>query len=370
MNDYYKILGVAKSASQDEIKKAFRKKAHQYHPDKNNGDDKKFKEANEAYQTLSNSQKRQQYDQFGTSFNGSGGGPGAGGFNQGGFSSKGGFRAEDININFDDLGDLFNSAFGFGGGRSRGSGQSTRGADIETQMTIEFSEAVFGAEKIVELSKNEKCDKCKGNGAEPGSKINTCKTCNGRGRITQMRQTMFGAMQTETICPNCQGEGKSFEKKCSKCSGTGIVNGKTKLKIKIPAGIDHAQTIKLSGQGQAGFRGSAAGDLFVTFKIKLDKEFRREGYNLITQIPISFTIATLGDKILIKTLDGDINLKIPSGTQTGKIFKISGKGVYKLGSSSRGDLLVEVVIKTPTKLSSKQKKLLEEFEEEGNKGWF
>lgn len=359
--DYYNILGVDKGASQEEIKKAFRKKAHEYHPDKANGDEAKFKEINEAYQVLGNEQKRKQYDQFGSAFqNGQAGGGGFGGFE--GFS---GFSngADGFNINMDDLGDIFGGMgdiFGFGGGRS-GRRQS-RGADIQTILTIDFMEAVFGAEKEIKLKKAVVCDKCKGNGAEPGSKIETCKTCGGAGHVTKVQRTILGNMQVQTTCSDCQGEGKTYDKKCSKCGGSGIAQEIVNLKVKIPAGINNGETIRLSGQGEAGQKGASAGDLYIKIRVNSDKNFRREGYDIHTTKEVSFTQAALGDKIEVETVEGVVKLKIPEGTQSGTVFKLKGKGVEKLQGRGKGDHFIEIKIRTPKNLSRKQKDLLKELD--------
>jgi len=356
--DYYKTLGVEKSASQDEIKKAYRKLAHQHHPDKGNGDEAKFKEINEAYQTLGNKEKRAQYDQFGSAFNNMGGG--AGGFNWQDFArgGQGGFRS---NVNMDDLGDL-GDIFGdlFGRGRRRGTNTAV-GEDIQITMTIDFREAVFGAEKNIRLDKMDTCEKCKGKGHEDGTKIITCPECNGLGRIQKI---VFGAFATESVCPTCKGEGKKPESFCSKCHGQGRVKNKKDIKITIPAGISEGETIRVSNQGNVGPKGSQSGDLFISFRIKSDKEFEREGYDILSKTEINISQASLGDKIQVSTLDGPVKLKIPAGTQSGKIFVLKNKGVPVLNSSGRGDQQVEVIVKTPKGLSRKAKKLMEELNRE------
>ncbi|MFA6534414.1 MAG: molecular chaperone DnaJ [Patescibacteria group bacterium] len=361
--DYYATLGVGKGASQDEIKKAFREKAHLYHPDKKGGDEAKFKEASEAYQTLSNPEKRQQYDRFGSDAGFQGGG--AGGFNwqdfarqQGGFSSGG----ADFNGGFGDIfGDL-GEMFGFGGGRSGGRRGPQRGEDIQAELAVDFLESVFGAEKTVELQKTIVCEHCLGNGAEPGSKINTCSTCGGSGQVEQVQRTILGNMRVASVCPTCNGEGKKAEKPCSRCRGKGVYSDRQAIKIKIPAGIANGQSIRLSGQGEAGERGAGAGDLYISVKVKADPRFKRQGDNILTTEKISFRQAALGDKIEVATVHGSVVLKIPDGTQTGKVFKLSGKGVPHLGGGGTGDHLVEVVVVTPTRLSRSQKKLIEGLE--------
>ena len=364
--NYYEVLGVKKDASQDEIKKAFRKLAHEHHPDKNGGNGDKFKEANEAYQTLGNEQKRRQYDQFGSAFSG------GGGFNYQDFarasarggqengnpfgSAQGGFgNFSQGNVNFDfgdlgDLGDIFGSFFSaqggsaFGGSGSRNSQQ--RGADIETRLDIDFKEAVFGVEKNLELSKRVICRHCQGQGAEPGSKINNCKTCGGRGRVSSVQQTILGTFQTQSICPACHGEGKTYEKKCSHCSGSGVEYGTEKIKVKIPAGIEDGQQLRLSQKGEPNPKGSA-GDLYINIRVRPSVDFRREGDDIKSDYHISFSQAVLGDKVEIKTVDGLVNLKIPAGTQSQTEFKLGGKGAPHLRSRGRGDHLVKIIVDIP-----------------------
>ena len=352
--DYYKVLGVSKDASQNDIKVAFRKLAHQHHPDKG-GDEAKFKEINEAYQVLGNEQKRQQYDQFGASFNQAG----AAGFDFSGF--QGGF--DSSNVNFEDLGDLFGGLgdmFGFSSGRPRQ--QNYRGRDLEAIIVIDFKEAIFGAEKEIIVDKKIKCEKCQGEGAEPGSKIETCPTCKGRGRVLSVQKTIFGAMQSESLCPDCQGEGKIFSKKCSKCGGIGNYEGQEKMKVKIPTGIDEGEAIRLTGRGHAGAKGFPAGDLLLRIRIKKSNEFTRKGYDIFSDTSISVRQAILGDKIKIKTVAGEVLLKIPEGTQSNTVFKIRGKGVPKLRGAGHGDHFVNVKVKIPKGLSRTNKKLLEELD--------
>lgn len=357
--DYYKILGVSRDASQEEIKRAFRELAHKYHPDKNGGNAEKFKEINEAYQVLGNPEKRQQYDQFGTTFEQAQA--------QGGFSGFEGFRdfsgfANGFDFDFGDLGDMFGFGDIFGGGRKKT--RSTRGRDIEMEMEIDFREAVFGAEKILELYKPSVCKNCGGSGADPSSKIITCHTCGGSGRIQQVQRTFFGSFQTVTTCHACNGEGKKAEQECRECRGSGVVRASKKIKIKIPAGIDNGETIKLSGEGEAGKRGGKPGDLFVTFRVRPEREFKRQGNDILSKVGISFSQAALGDKIEVNTLDGVVKLNIPAGTQSGQIFRLRGKGVPYLHGSGRGDHLVEVAVVTPTRLTRRQRELLEELARE------
>ncbi|PIS42189.1 MAG: molecular chaperone DnaJ [Candidatus Kerfeldbacteria bacterium CG08_land_8_20_14_0_20_40_16] len=363
--DYYEILGVAKGTSPEEIKKAYRKKAHQYHPDKAGGNEAKFKELNEAYQVLGNAEKRKQYDQFGTTFDQQGGGFNWSDFGNAGFDPfrQGGFRSENIKFDFGDIGDIFGDIFGTGRSSRARSRRVTRGQDIEMELEINFREAVFGTEKTVELYKTVTCDKCEGTGAEPGSKIITCSTCQGSGQVDQIQRTILGQIRSRAICPDCQGEGKTYSKKCSRCRGTGVIKDTQRIKVNIPAGIDNGQTIRLSGEGEMGPKGGPAGDLFISIRVKLDPEFRRQGSNILSQIKINFAQAVLGAKIKANTLEGEGYLKIPAGTPSGKIFKLKGKGVPQLHSRSRGDQLVEVIVKIPERLSREQKKLIEKLAE-------
>ncbi len=354
--DYYKMLGVDKGATQEEIKKAFRKLAHQHHPDKTHGDEAKFKEINEAYQVVGDEKKRAKYDRFGSDFAQNGGG-GGGGFQ--GFEGFGG--GEGFNINMDDLGDMFGGfgdIFGFGGGRSS---KKRQGKDIQISATVSFLEAAFGVEKEIKLNKTVQCNHCNGKGAEPGTAIEQCKTCNGQGRVMRVQQTMLGAIQTQVQCPSCHGEGQTFSTKCKKCAGHGVVKEVVTLKIMIPAGIDNGQSIRLSGNGEAGERGAAAGDLYIGIRIEPSREFRREGFTVLSEVNIGFTMAALGGKIEVKTIDGEVNLKIPDGTQSGKQFILREHGIQKLNGRGRGDHIVTIIVKTPTSLNRAQRKALEDL---------
>ena len=366
--DYYKTLGVEKNASQDEVKKAFRTKAHQYHPDKANGDEAKFKEINEAYQVLGNENKRSQYDQFGSSFEQ------AQAQGQGGFSGFDGFRDfsgfangfsngqnGSWNVNAEDLGDIFGGIgdiFGFGGGRKT---RAARGRDLQVAMTINFSEAVFGVEKEISLNKKVKCDRCNGNLAEPGTKIETCKTCKGTGKVARVQRTILGNMQVETVCPDCGGEGKTYARKCGKCNGTGVASETSKLKIKIPAGINNGETIRMTGQGEAGEKGAGDGSLYIKINVNPDKRFERVGFDIKSQKEISFTQAILGDKIEIETVHGPVKLKISAGAQSGTVFKLRAKGVPRLSGNGQGDHFVTINIKTPSSLTRQQKATIKEL---------
>lgn len=359
--DYYNILGVDKNASQDEIKKAFRKKAHQFHPDKKGGNEAKFKEINEAYQVLGDSKRRAQYEQFGSAFENAQAGGGFSGFD--GFRDFTGFT-NGFNINVDDLGDVFSGIgdiFGFSSQGRQGRRRARRGNHIEVVLTIEFKEAVFGAEKEINLKKFVECDKCKGSGVEPGSKIETCRVCGGSGKITRVQRTILGSMQVQMTCEGCKGEGKTYSNACTKCHGNGIVEDTVKLNVKIPAGIDNNETIRLTGQGEAGEKGAQAGDLYLRVRVNSDPRFERRGYDLHSKAEINFTQAATGDKIDIMTVDGPVKLKIPEGTQSGKVFRLRDKGVPHLSGRGRGDQLVDVIVKTPKNLNRKQKQALKEL---------
>ena len=363
--DYYGVLGVSKNATQDEIKKAFRKKAHEYHPDKKTGDETKFKEANEAYQTLSNQSKRKQYDQFGSTFDqaGFGGGQG-GGFNWQDFAQQGGGQQQGsyrTNVNFDDLGDIFGDFFG--GGRSQRQ-TTASGVDLEYRMQIDLEESAFGAEKDIKIEKLEKCENCQGKGYDSSAKVVTCPECNGKGRVTRTQRTILGAFQTESVCPTCRGEGKKPDKFCAKCHGDGRSKQSKQLKIKIPAGISNGESIKLPGEGEAGGKGSPSGDLYITFTVRPHKQFARHGCDILYKQEINIVQASLGDKVEINTLDGQYRLKVPAGTESGKVFKISGEGSHKLHGRGRGDHLVEVTVNIPRSLTRKAKKLLEDLKKE------
>ncbi|MBT4722619.1 molecular chaperone DnaJ [Candidatus Falkowbacteria bacterium] len=353
--DYYKTLGIEKNANQDEIKRAFRKLAHKYHPDKPDGDEAKFKECNEAYQVLGNEQKRQQYDQFGSSFDQQGGFGGGMGWED--FMSQARQGGGGASFDFGDIGDIFGDVFGFG----RNSRRQAKGADIQIDLQISFKDSVFGVDQTVELYKATKCSKCNGNGAEPGTPIEECKTCNGQGKIKKIQKTFLGAIQTATTCQDCHGEGKKAKTPCGKCAGTGISNEKERIEIKVPAGIEADSTLRMSGKGNAAPKGGIAGDLYVRIFVKQDSEFLRKGNDIVKFEKISFKQAALGDKLDVKTLDGEISLKVPAGTQPNTKFRLKGKGVPYLNSSGRGDLYIQVEVEVPTKLNKEQKKALESF---------
>lgn len=364
--NYYDILGVSKSASADEIKRAYRKKAHEFHPDKGAGNEDKFKQVNEAYQVLSHSEKKQQYDQYGQTFeqaqrNGGAGGYGGNPFGgQNPFGDFSGFGQGGVEF---DLGDIFGDIFG--GAQQRSTSRRSRGIDLEMGLTINFEEAVFGVEKNITIEKQDTCKTCNGNGAAKDSKIVTCSKCHGQGQIRTQRRTIFGNVASSIVCDKCNGMGKIPEVPCNNCSGSGVLRQEKTIAVKVPAGIDDGQRIRVSGEGEAGYRGSAAGDLYLSITVKDHKDFVRDGFNLHKELPISFTQATLGAKPLVKTLDGDIELKIPSGTQAGTVFKVKGKGVPNINNPShRGDLLVTVRVIIPNKLSKKEKDLLKQLAQE------
>ena len=352
--DYYEVLGVSKGASDDEIKKAYRLLAKKYHPDMNPGDkeaEAKFKEANEAYAVLSDSDKRAKYDQFGhAAFDPSmGGGSGFGGF--------GGFGGADF-----DFGDIFSSFFG-GGGSSR----STRnmpvdGDDVMARITITFDEAVFGCKKEISFARVEGCPDCSATGAANGTKPETCSTCHGSGRVTVQQQTMLGYMQTQRACSACRGTGKIIKTPCKNCNGKGYIKVNKKLEVTIPAGIDNMQRIVLRGQGSAGRNGGVAGDLVIEVRVKEHNIFTRERNNVYCEIPISFSEAALGAEIDIPILGGKTEkYQIPEGTQTGSNFTLRGKGIPDINTKRKGDLVITVLVETPKNLTAEQKKLLTEF---------
>lgn len=361
--DYYEVLGVQKGASDDEIKKAFRKMSKKYHPDLNPGNkeaEEKFKEVNEAYQVLSDSDKKSKYDQFGhagvdPNF-GAGGGYGGAGF---------------------DFGDIFGDIFGgfgggFGGGRRNG---PRRGNDIRRVIDISFEEAAFGCTKKMNIQTQEKCDECGGTGAKKGTTVTTCSQCNGTGRVKTQQRTILGYMTTETTCPQCNGEGKIIKEPCRECRGTGAVRRNKTIEVQIPSGIDDNQTIQLSGKGEAGSKGGPNGDLLITVRVRPHDIFQRRGNDVFINMPISFVEAALGANVKVPTIDGGcVELTIPEGTQAGTRFRMKGKGIPYLRSKSRGDQYVTVEIEIPRNLTQKQKELLKDFDEDKNykqkKNWY
>jgi molecular chaperone DnaJ len=354
--DYYEVLGVSKSASADEIKKAFRKLAVKYHPDKDGGDEAKFKEASEAYEILKDQQKRQRYDQFGHA--GVGGDPGGAGGYSGGNPFEG-FGGQNAHFDFGDggLGDIFGQFFG-GGQRQRG---PKRGRDVETSITLSFSDAVFGVEEKIDLTMDDECSHCHGTTVEPGHSMKTCPTCKGAGQQTRVMNSIFGQIQQAVTCETCDGTGKVPEKVCTVCRGKGTERRKQTITLKVPAGIDDGSTIRLRERGEA-VGGGARGDLYVHIRVKPHKKFTREGDIILSEEHISMGEAALGTEVDVETVDGVIRMKVPAGTQSGTDFKLANHGVPHMRGSSRGAHIVSIIVDIPTKLSKKQKDLLEQFE--------
>ncbi len=353
--DYYEVLGVKKDATSDEIKKAYRKLAKQYHPDVNTKDDKaseRFSEAAEAYEVLSDEKKRSKYDQFGHSaFDPSAGGAG------GGFGGFGGFG--DFSGGF---GDIFESFFGGGGTSHRRTGPM-RGSDLRMELRITFEEAAFGVKKEVRINKDVTCSECAGKGAKKGTEPETCKMCGGSGQIRQQSQSIFGNIVNVVDCPECGGRGTKIKEPCPECNGRGIKKQLRTISVNVPAGIDNGQVITVRGEGSAGVRGGPSGDLQIYIAVAPHKYFMRDGYDLHLDMPITFTEAALGEELIIPTLNGKAKYKMSSGTQTGTVFRLKDKGIQYLHSNKKGSLYVRVIVETPKKLSDKQKALLKEFEE-------
>lgn len=360
--DYYEILGVSKTASQDEIKKAFRKLAHEHHPDKKGGNDAKFKEANEAYNVLSDEKKRAQYDQFGHAGANMGGGQGGygGGFNPNDFGFDfSGFNQTQGGFQDFDLGDMFGDIFG-GASRSR----VKRGHDISVDIELSFEEAIFGVEKTLNIHKASVCSECNGGGGKKGSKMKTCQTCNGAGQVKEMRRTILGTMSTAKVCHTCHGAGQIPEEPCPLCHGSGVLERNQEIKVKIPSGLENGETVRLSGGGEAVSHGQS-GDLYIKVHVKKHPFFRKEGSNLVTDLKVKLSDALLGTTHTLKTLDGDIVLKIPEGVSFGEILRVKGKGVPIGGGKHRGDILVNIDIVMPRKLSKDAKKIVEGLRGEG-----
>ena len=344
--DYYDVLGVSRGASEEEIRKAFRKKALEFHPDRNRSPDaeEKFKEVNEAYQILVDSEKRARYDRFGHA----GVGPEAG------FARD--FEGFDI---FGGLGDIFDSFFG--DVTSQGRRSPRRGTDLHQRVTLSFEETYFGAEKQVEVSRTEKCHRCAGNGSEPGTSPTTCSTCSGAGQVRRSQRSLFGQFVQVAACPTCRGQGSIIQTPCSKCRGTGAERRTAHIAVKIPAGIESGMQMRLTGEGEMGVHGGPPGNLFVEVAVKPHPYFRREGFNLVVTLPLNFVQAALGAEVSIPTMNGSESLKIPAGTQPGEVFRIKGKGMLHLRNNRRGDILVEVSLEVPTSLDSEQRRALEEL---------
>ncbi len=357
--DYYDILEVQKNASDDEIKKAYRKMAIKYHPDKNPGDkaaEEKFKEAAEAYEVLSNPEKKQRYNQFGHA--GVGGAAGGGGFN------GGGMNMDDI---FSQFGDIFGGAFGFGGGggQTRGGRRVNRGTNLRVKVKLNLSEIANGVEKKIKVAKHVSCKTCSGSGAKNGQ-YETCKICNGTGVHTRVQQTILGAMQTQTTCNACGGDGRMVKEKCNTCHGDGIVREDEVIAINIPAGVADGMQLSMSGKGNAAPRGGINGDLLILVEEETHPDLKREGNHLIYSLSISFPHAALGTSVEVPTVDGKVKIKIDAGTQSGKVLRLKGKGLPDVNSYGKGDLLVEISVYTPTTLSSEEKKIIEKLQESKN----
>ena len=352
--DYYEVLGLGKDASEADIKRAYRKLAAQYHPDVNHEPDAeaRFKEINEAHEILSDPEKKSRYDQFGFAGVDPNFGAGAGGGNP--FGGFGGFG---------DIGDIFGSFFG--GGRSSRANPNApqRGEDVTARIEITFEEAAFGTEKEISASRVENCDRCSGRGAEPGTSVDTCRRCNGRGTVRTQQNFMGMVMQSDSVCPECRGNGKQIKEPCSRCRGKGKVRKSFKSRVKFPAGIDDGQTLRVRNEGCAGSNNGPNGDLMVTVKVKNHPVFTRQGQSIYCEMPISFTQAALGAELEVPTLDGKVRYTIDEGTQTGTTFRLKGKGVPYVGGKNRGDQFVTVVVETPAKLSREQKNLLKKLEE-------
>lgn len=358
--DYYEVLGVEKSADDATIKKAYRKLAMQFHPDKNPDNkeaEEKFKEASEAYEILSDKDKRQLYDQYGHA--GIENQFGAGGFSWENFTHRG-----DLNDIFgDSFGGIFESIFGGGfGGRSQRS--SNRGEDLQIELSLSLKDIAVGVEKTIKIGTKESCDKCGGSGSSDGAS-ETCSQCRGTGQVRQIRQSLFGQMQTVSECPSCRGEGKIIKNKCTKCYGEGRMGKVKEINVKVPAGVEEGQYIRLRGQGNVGPRGGTRGDILVLIHEKQDDVFERDGNNIVLEFPISVSQAVLGDEIIVPTLTGSVKMKVPSGTQSGRLFRLKGQGIQGLNSYSRGDQIVRAIVVTPTKLNKEETELytrLKEFD--------
>ncbi len=355
--DYYEVLGLKKGASDDEIKKGFRKMAMKYHPDKNPGDkeaEERFKEVNEAYAVLSDPDKKNKYDRFGHA--GVDPNAGFGGFGGGGFSGGAGF--EDI---FDMFGGMFGGGRGYNQQRRNG---PRKGNDLQQAITIEFNEAAFGCKKKIQLSKYVECSDCHGTGCAPGTSKKTCTHCNGTGTVTQMQKTPFGQFQSTGPCPECGGTGQIIETPCPKCGGTGKVRKTVTISVDIPAGVDNDSVVSIKGQGEPGVNGGPAGDLYVVISVKPHKVFTRKANDLWLEIPISFDQAALGADITVPTLEGKVSYKVPAGTQPDTIFRLKNKGIVSVRNGRKGDLYVKVKLEIPTKLNGKQKKAIEAMAKE------
>lgn len=352
--DYYEVLGVSRDASEAELKKAYRQLAKKYHPDMHPGDaeaEAKFKEASEAYGVLSDADKRRQYDQFGHAA-----------FENGGAGAAGGFDFDFSDFG-DIFGDIFGGMFGGGGGSRRNSNGPRRGADVRIGTRITFAEAVKGTKKQIEVNIKETCSSCNGTGAKKGTSPETCKKCNGRGQVTYQQQSLFGMVQSVRPCPDCGGTGKIIKEKCPDCKGTGYINTKKTIEVTIPAGIDDGQAIRISGKGEPGVNGGPRGDLLVVVSVSKDPNFIRDGYDVLSEVKISYPTAVLGGEIKVKTVDGEVIYEVKPGTASGTRVRLRGKGMPTLRNENvRGDAYIDLVVNIPTHLTKEQKDALLEYD--------
>ncbi len=351
MKDYYKILGLEKGATKEDVKKAFRKMAAKYHPDKASGDEEKYKEVTEAYAVLGDDKKKAEYDTYGQSFNGSGG---FGGFNWGDFQQQGGFGAQGFEF---DLNDIFEN-FGFGGGGAR----QQRGRDVSIDINLSFKEAVFGVTRKVLLTKTNTCSHCSGTGAKSGTSLDSCSTCGGNGKVRETRQSVMGSFTTVRECSSCHGTGKVPKERCTHCSGAGVAKTQEEITIKVPAGMNNGEVIRMTGRGEAMPHGQP-GDLYIKVHVEAHQKIKREGTTLMVVLPIKLTDALLGNTYAVETLDGTVDIKIPAGIAHGELLRIKERGVP--AQNGRGDFMVKISIEIPKKLSKKAQKLVEELKEEG-----
>lgn len=360
MKDYYDILGVQKGASKDEVKKAFRKLASQYHPDKKTGDEAKYKEITEAYAVLGDEKKRAEYDTYGQSFNSaSGPGAGFGGFNWGDFQQQGGFGGGQ-SFEFD-INDIFEN-FGFGG--FGGNSRNKRGRDISIDINLTFKESIFGITRKVLITKNSTCATCKGSGGQPEAGETTCTTCSGKGKIHEARNSIMGSFTTVRECSTCHGRGKIPKERCQKCAGAGVVREEEEITIEVPAGIQNGEVIRMTGRGEAIPHGQP-GDLYIKIHVESHPTIRREGTTLYTNLSVKLTDALLGSQYHVETIDGKVEITIPAGISHGELLRIKNKGVPSGRSGNRGDFMVKVIVETPKKLSRNAKKLIEDLRAEG-----
>ena len=347
--DYYEVLGIQKGSSKDEVKKAFRKMSSKYHPDKKTGDEEKYKEITEAYSVLSNDQKKAEYDTYGQSFNGAGGG---GGFNPQDF--QGGFGGQNFEF---DINDIF-SNFGFGGGGQ----QAKRGRDVSIDINLKFEESIFGVTRKLLITKNNTCTHCEGSGAKKGTDTESCSTCGGQGKVRENRQSIMGSFTTVRECNHCNGNGKIPKEKCGHCAGAGVARTEEEISIKVPAGIQNGEVVRMTGRGEAMPNGQP-GDLYIKIHVEAHSSIKRDGSTLTANLPIKLTDALLGTTYKVETLDGEVDIKIPAGITHGELLRIKGKGVPY--NNSRGDFMVRVSVETPKKLSRQARKLIDQLKEEG-----